>query len=483
MQTRINGRWVIGFKDDSHHIVPNGEIVYEDDRIEYVGTEYSGEVDRTIDASTHLVAPGFVNLHCVTNTDLQVFRIDVNSPGFPKSDDFWTSSEEGLTQQQMRHSARHALATALRCGSTTVGAITTMATKRWGPPDYEPREIGAVLEELGLRGYVAHEFHSGSHREDSSAVTEDEQRGFEELDRAIEFAETVQQTGSDRLQPYLFPYTLDSCSPDLFTAAKEAADRLGIHMRTHFAQSREEVEAIREEHGTSPVYYLEDLGVLDRNLVLTHGIYLAGKDGLPHEDGGELDLLAEREVSLSHEPLVFARRGVTLDSFSRYRDHGINMAVGTDTFPQDIVSLLRMGASAGKTAEGRADTATAREFFDAATLGGARALNRSDIGRLAPGAKADIVCIDFSSPHVGYIRDPIQSLVYHCYGTDVDHVVVDGTQRVDGGDILGVDERTLTDDAQTVMDTMESTFVEWDDEGRTANDLFPPTYPTAGGDK
>jgi cytosine/adenosine deaminase-related metal-dependent hydrolase len=159
------------------------------------------------------------------------------------------------------------------------------------------------------------------------------------------------------------------------------------------------------------------------------------------------------------------------------------MGVGTDTFPQDIVSLLRWGSSVGKTVEGRADTATARELFDAATLGGARALNRSDIGRLAPGAKADIVCIDFSSPHVGYVQDPIESLVYHCYGTDVDHVIVDGNHLVDGGEVLGIDERQVTDDAQSVMDTMEATFVEWDDEGRSAEDLFPPTYPTAGGDR
>ena len=482
MRTRINGRWVIGFRDGSHHIIPDGEVVYEDDTIDYVGTEYGGGVDRTIDASDHLVAPGFVNLHCVANTDLQVLQIDVDLPGFPKSDDFWTSSEEVLDQQQTRHSARHALATALRCGSTTVGAITTMATKRWGPPDYEPPAVAAAFEELGLRGYVAHEFHSGSHRDNSSAVTEDESRGKAELDRAIEFAEMVQQSGSDRVRPYLFPYTLDSCSPELFTEAKEAADRLGTHMRTHFAQSRAEVEAIRDEYGSSPVYYLEDLGVLDRNLILTHGIYLAGKDGLPHDDGSELDLLAERGVSLSHEPLVFARRGVTLESFSKYRDHGINMGVGTDTFPQDIVSLLRWGASAGKTVDRRADTATAREFFNAATLGGARALSRSDIGRLAPGAKADIVCIDFSSPHVGYVQDPIRSLVYHCYGTDVDHVVVDGNHLVDGGAVRSIDERQVADDAQAVMDAMESTFAEWDDEGRSADDLFPPTYPVAGGD-
>ena len=84
---------------------------------------------------------------------------------------------------------------------------------------------------------------------------------------------------------------------------------------------------------------------------------------------------------------------------------------------------------------------------------------------------------------MGYVRDPIQSLVYHCYGTDVDHVVVDGNKLVHGGDILSIDERNVTDDAQAVMDTMESTFVEWDEEGRTTADLFPPTYPTAGGDR
>lgn len=483
IRTRITGRWVIGFKNGRHHIIPDGEVVYDDDSIEYVGTEYTGPVDRTIAATDHLVTPGFVNLHCVANTDLQVLSIDGESPGFPKSDEFWSGTDAVLDQQEARHSARHALATALRCGSTTVGAIATMATKRWGPPAYEPPAIAAALAELGLRGYVAHEFHAGRHGDERTPVTEDERKGQAELDRAVEFAETVQETGPDRVRPYFFPYTLDSCSPELFTAAKEAADRLGIHLRTHFAQSRTEVEAIRDRHWKTPVDYLDELGVLDRNLILTHGIYLAGKDGHGDPDGSELDLLAARGVSLSHEPLVFARLGVTLESFSRYREHGITMGVGTDTFPQDIVSLLRRGACAGKAVEQRGDTATAREFFDAATLGGARALNRTDIGWLAPGANADIVCVDFSSPHVGYVQDPIRSLVYHCFGTDVDHVIVDGNHLVDNGEVLGIDERAVTDDAQGVLDTFASTFIEWDDEGRSIEDLFPPTYPLAGGEQ
>ena len=479
MRTRITGRWVVGFDAGSHRIVPKGEVVYEDDRIIYVGTDYSGPVDRTVDATDHLVVPGLVNLHCTANTDLQVLGLDVDSPVFPRSEAFWEGEADVLDQRETRVSARHALATALRCGSTTVGAITTMATKRWGPPDYEPPEIAAAMEELGLRGYVAHEFHSRSHRDDGE-TTADESRGLEELEQAVEFAETVRETASDRVRPYLFPYTLDSCSPELFQAAKAEADRLGVHLRTHFAQSEREVETIRERHGTSPVYYLEDLGVLDRNLILTHGIYLAGKDGTPHGDGAELDLLADRGVTVSHEPLVFARRGVALDSFSRYRDHGINAAVGTDTFPQDPISVLRWAASAGKTVEGRADTATARELFDAATLGGARALDRPDLGRLAPGAKADVVCVDFSSLHVGYVHDPVRSLVYHCSGTDVDHVVVNGDHVVADGEVRGIDHRALAADAGEVMDTMARTFARWDGE-RSAEELFPPTYPAGDG--
>jgi len=483
MLTRITGRWVVGFRHGSHHIVPNGEVVYENDTIHYVGTEYGGDVDRTIDATDHLVIPGLVNLHCTANTDLQVLRLDVDSPGFPKSTAYWQGSEHVLDQRQTRISARHALATALRCGSTTVGAITTMATKRWGPPQYEPSAIAAAFESLGLRGYVAHEFHSSSHRDTDASATDDGERGKAELERAVTFAETIQQSGPDRVNPYLFPYTLDSCSPALFQAAKREADRLGIHLRTHFAQSHDEIAAIQDRHGASPVYYLEDLDLLDRNVILTHGIYLAGKDGTQHGDGSELDLLADRGVTLSHEPLVFARRGVALDSFSRYLDHEINMAIGTDTFPQDIVSVLRWGAAAGKTVEQQADTATAQELFDAATLGGARALNRADIGRLSPGAKADIVCVDLSSSHVGYVDDPIQSLVYHCYGTDVDHVMIGGEKVVSDGRIRGIDERATAADAQEVLDTMEATFVEWNDRERSADELFPPTYPTAGGSK
>jgi cytosine/adenosine deaminase-related metal-dependent hydrolase len=82
----------------------------------------------------------------------------------------------------------------------------------------------------------------------------------------------------------------------------------------------------------------------------------------------------------------------------------------------------------GKIASRNLKAATAGEVFEAATLNGARPLGRDDIGRLAPGARADIVIIDLTggdSLRYGPIRDPIKSLIDCGIGDDVDTVIVD----------------------------------------------------------
>src|SRR6202042_2885343 len=90
----------------------------------------------------------------------------------------------------------------------------------------------------------------------------------------------------------------------------------------------------------------------------------------------------------------------------------------------------------GKIASGNLKAASAAEVFEAATLNGARSLGRDDIGRLAPGARADIVIVDLTgrdSLRYGPVRDPIKSLIDCGIGDDVDTVIVDGVVRMEGG--------------------------------------------------
>lgn len=479
MRTRIAGRYVIGY-DSGHRIIPGGEVVYDDDRILFAGRGYTGHVDRTIDASDCLVSPGFVNLHAVTNVDLQVFRIDVDSPGFPKAA-AWVNDEETevLDEAATEASVRFSVASIIRGGATTFGAITTMASKRWQDPRYEPELIAEVAGQMGARAYVAHQMRAVISYWDGVGKHEaiDEARALRALEHAAAFARRIDGTHADRIRGYLFPYTLDGSTPTLLQGAKAAADELGTHMRTHFAQSGAEVQAIIERYGQTPVDYLERLGILDRNLVLTHALYIAGNGPYADPEDRDLARLAQHGVTVCHCPGVYLRRGISLRSFARYRRAGVAMALGTDTFPQDMITEMKWAALACKVEEASALAGTAAEIYDAATLGGAGALGRDDLGRLAPGAKADIVTIEFDRLHIGPVIDPIKTLVYHASARDIRLVIIDGRTVVDGGRLVDLDEEALLAAARGPYSILREQFSRWDRARRPASVLFPPSLP------
>jgi len=104
---------------------------------------------------------------------------------------------------------------------------------------------------------------------------------------------------------------------------------------------------------------------------------------------------------------------------------------------------MRWASIISKIMEGDRASATSLEVFNAATQGGAKALRRNDIGRLAKGAKADIVIIDVKNFRYAPVGDPVKSLVNAGTCDDVDTVIVNGEKLVEGGKIIGVDEEAI----------------------------------------
>lgn len=164
-------------------------------------------------------------------------------------------------------------------------------------------------------------------------------------------------------------------------------------------------------------------------------------------------------------------------SFSRYRRMGINVAIGTDTFPPDIIEEMRAATWLNKVADRDRTVASAGEVYEAATLGGARALGRSDIGRLSSGAKADIVIIDLSRFDLGPLDDPIRTLVHCANRRDVETVISDGQIVVERGQLRGVDEAELVARARQVYCNLKERIAERFWPGRTADELFPKALP------
>jgi cytosine/adenosine deaminase-related metal-dependent hydrolase len=63
VRTSINGGWVVGHANGDHGLIRDGVVVYEDNKIIFVGSRFDGTVDREIDAGDKLVAPGFIDTH------------------------------------------------------------------------------------------------------------------------------------------------------------------------------------------------------------------------------------------------------------------------------------------------------------------------------------------------------------------------------------------------------------------------------------
>jgi cytosine/adenosine deaminase-related metal-dependent hydrolase len=132
-----------------------------------------------------------------------------------------------------------------------------------------------------------------------------------------------------------------------------------------------------------------------------------------------------------------------MESFYKYRDRGINVGIGTDTYLKGIIPEMRHVSFTSKIVEGDFSDATAEDVFNAATIGSSMALGREDIGRLAPEKKADIIIIDLNRIHIGPYRDPAKALINNANGNDVHTVIVDGEIRVKDGKVLDVDEQDV----------------------------------------
>jgi cytosine/adenosine deaminase-related metal-dependent hydrolase len=128
--------------------------------------------------------------------------------------------------------------------------------------------------------------------------------------------------------------------------------------------------------------------------------------------------------------------------------------------------------------EGSPLATTGADVFNAATLGGAKALGREDLGRLAPGAKADIVIFSGDSMNMVPLRDPVNNIVFSAEMEDVDTVIVNGRTVLESGQVLGLGDKgnEINRKIQEIGEQVWSRIPSVDREGRTVDQLSPLSF-------
>lgn len=432
---RIDAGWVVGNVGAGHVLIRNGTISVRGNTIEYVGRRQSTPARRVIAGDDYVAFPGFINTHGhvsslaadILNADSG--RDDVFNTGFLTFARRADARFAPVAPTSAAAMARQSALNFLRSGCTTVVEIGCEA------PGTEHIEVVAeTWGSLGLRAYVGPGYASADwvSRDGGRLDREwDETRGGEGLARAIRFAESWNGAFEDRIRPMLYPFEVARSTPALLEKTAQVAEDLDIGVSVHCAEAPVERFLVATAHGTTPVGLLARTGLLGRRTILGHAVFTDRHSALPASTDADLDLIARSGASVAHSPVPFARRGFVLESFDGYRRRGVNVSLGTDTFPQDMLFEMKIASMTAKIAERSFRAGHARDIFSAATLGGAEALNRSDLGRLAVGAKADIVVAELEPARLGPVRDPIKSLVHAGTKDDVRWVIVDGQVVLD----------------------------------------------------
>ena len=493
VKTSIQGGWIVGWTTNGHQILDGGTVVFENDRIVFVGFPSDQEcpkAERTINARGMIVSPGLINLHCIANLDLQVLRMDMKvgeGSGYSKPRS-WVMNADAphiLSDEDFRVSSRFSVATLLKGGCTAFAAVTTGATKRWEDPSVEPYALADASEEMGARAWISHLYREAcdyTNLDGKRGEIWDRQKGQAGLDNAIKLIKNLQAKGNPLITGFLFPSRTDKCSDALLKETIHQSKVLGdVHVRSHFSEHLQEFRNFRakEPHRTM-VEWLSDVGFLGPQVCLTHAIYIGGHSATGESPRDDLQILAQSRTSICHCPVVFARGGSALETFSRYVNAGINMGIGSDTFPPDLLEEMRFGSLINKVIDRQRSVGSVRDFYNAATIGGARALGREDLGKLVSGATADVSIFNLSGLSSGPVDDPIRSLVHFAGRRECQTVIVGGEIVVDEGQIPGVDEERLSRQAGRSWKRYKKGLVDWDYAGRTTDIVFPTAFPIIG---
>jgi len=478
MKTHIEGGWVVAFNGKSHEVHEQGSVVFEDDKIIHAGPAYTGPAETKISARGKLVSPGFINTHVHTAGNggdyllLDMAKNDYRTSNYMS---FAAPLKGKMTPPPAAATAamrQFVFLHALKNGTTTIIDVGGLRG------DYDG--YAKLVDELGVRVYGSPPFRDRDTFMDAKGrltYEEDAGVGRDRLQEAIAFVKSYDKTAQGRLRGMLNAAQVETCSEKLLREGKDAARQLDVPIHTHAGGNLVEFERIMNEYRKTPIQFLADIGFLDERTLLGHAVFTTAHPWSHYPFGDDVKVLAERGSTIGHCPYKYAKMAMTLHSFQRCVDAGVTVALGTDTFPMDMLGELRWASILSKTTDGNYQSGQHRDVFNAATLGGTRFIKRDDLGRLAPGAKADILLITLDQLGTLVYHDPIKALIDAGTARDVHTVIVDGKTLVQDGRVTRVDEDAVYAKACEATRTYWSHVANWRWDGAGVERIVPPAFP------
>lgn len=468
--------WVIGWDSakQTHCYFRNADLAFRGDTIVFAGPgSYDGTCEENIRADGFCLMPGLVDIHnhSASMPTFRGIREELGNPNF-----YFSGLYEGWglfmpDPEDKSIATTFALCELLRSG------VTTYVDMCYPFPGWVE-----TVAASGIRAYVSPLFdsaHITARNDHQLEYVWAKDGGMGALDGALDILKAAETHPSRRLHAMMSPMAVDSCTPELLRRSHEIAVAHGWPFHLHAGQAVMEFLEMTRRTGKTQIQWLHELGVLGPSTIIGHGVFLDHHSWLHWHSRRDIGLLVEARASISHCPVVLSRYGVTLESFGRYLRAGVNIGIGTDTHPHNMLEEMRAAAVLARVADQHMFAARTADIFYAATIGGARALQRDDIGRLSPGAKADIVVLDLSEPTMQPVYDPIRCLVYSAADRAVRDVYVGGHKVVSERQVQTIAHQAAAERLSALQRRVVARLPQRDRRGRRAEEVAPLTYEIA----
>ncbi|RPJ62954.1 MAG: amidohydrolase, partial [Acidobacteria bacterium] len=379
----------------------------------------------TIDATGQILLPGLINTH--THAPMVMYRGLADDLALMDwlQKYIFPGEAKTVSPRMVRIGTRLAALEMIQSGTTTFADMY-----------YFEEEVGRAAREAGLRGVLGQTI--------IGFPVPDAKTPADALTRTEAFIKEF--AGDELITPVPAPhsmYTLDEAS---LKAARQLANRHGVPIIIHLAETEDESRISREKHGLTPAAYLDSIGFLSPAVVAAHCVWVGPEDRV---------LLAKRGVKVSHNPESNMKLASGTAPIPAFLAAGVTVGLGTDGAASnndlDMFEAMRQAAFLHKLIARDPQAVPAAAALEMATIGGARALGLDGkVGSIEPGKRADLILVSTRGARQTPMYNPVSHLVYVARGDDVQTTIVNGRVLMRARRVLTLDEAAVLSDARAL---------------------------------
>ena len=411
-------------------VIADGYIRIKDGKIEAIGpmeechvVNFPGEIK---DVRGMLVMPGFVNTHThVPMTMLRGYADDLPLHTW-LTEHIFPAEARLVTPENVRIATRLAFVEMIKSGTTCFNDMY-----------FFEDVIADEARKAGIRGVM------------NESVIDFPTSSFKSVDEGLAISEKLirEWQGDPLIHPSVTVHAPYTCSKETLQKAKCLADRYTTLLQIHVAETRKEVEDITARTGMPPAEYLYSIGLLDRNVIAAHCVWLNAR---------EVRLMAECGTSIGHCPKSNLKLASGIADTDTYLKAGITVGIGTDGTASnntlDMVEEIHFAALLPKAMHYDPEAVNAAQALRMATINGARALGLEDVtGSLEVGKSADLITVNIAASNMIPVYNDYSAVVYAMNSKNIRSSMVHGEWIMLDRVVLRIDKDEAIEDLKNII--------------------------------